>query len=429
MNAQEKINIVWLRRDLRLDDNHALFKALEETGKVLLVFIFDPEILAKLPRHDKRISLIYKRLETFKSQLCAMGGDLCVLHAPVLEAWQSLHAQYAISKIFANQDDEPYALHRDQAVAKWAESLGMACHFVKDVGIFERTEIIKADGTPYTVFTPYSRAWKAKYVHAQHAKAYPCENLADKILPQTASEMPSIQSLGFDKVDFLMPSESYDFSQYEAMRNNLAGETTRWSIALRFGFWSVRKALRLGGHVDGFVNEIIWRDFFRMLLFHFPHVVHEPFKEKFKHIPWRESPADFERWKNGETGYPLIDAAMNELNTTGFMHNRARMVVASFLCKHLLLDYRLGEAYFAEKLLDFDLSANNGNWQWSSGTGCDAAPFFRIFNPSLQSAKFDSQGLYTKKWLPKDYNVFPIIAHETARQRALAFMKTGSACG
>lgn len=423
------VSIHWFRRDLRLHDNTALYHALCSGNKVLPVFIFDTQILTKLAdRRDRRVNFIYEALQQLQHQLNTHGSSLHVFYGTPEEAFQFFVHQYNVKQVFANHDYEPYALERDGQIEKQLKAQGISFHTYKDQVIFEKNEVLKDDGGAYTVFTPYSRKWKTKL--AQSAlRFYASEKITDRYISIPAIDLPTLESMGFEKIGRAFPESHLQenlIKQYHILRNFPAVPgTSKLSVHLRFGTISIRqltaKALEWN---ETFLNELIWRDFYHQILWHFPKVGNgKSFKPAYDAIAWRFSDAEFAAWQNGITGYPLVDAGMRELNETGFMHNRVRMVTASFLCKHLLIDWRLGEAYFAEKLLDFDLAANNGGWQWAAGSGCDAAPYFRVFNPTLQAQKFDSAGLYIKKWIP-EINSFdypdPIVNHEMARKRCIA---------
>ena len=424
----------WFRRDLRLEDNVGLFHALKKQIPVIPLFIFDTTILHHLKKDDARVGFIHDTILTLNTKLNTLNSQLLVKHGNPVEVWKQIIADYNISEVITNHDYEPQAIKRDKAVAALLNENGIQFKSYKDQVVFEKDEIIKPDGTPYTVYTPYMKRWKEK-LRNRAIKQYSSEKLLDgfyqfdDILP-----IPDLQELGFTTSN--IPVKNYSLkkdtiSSYESNRNFPAVEVGSYlGLYLRFGIVSIREViLQTVNKSDTFLNELIWREFFMQILYHFPHVVSSCFKKKYDHINWINHEKAFEKWCKGETGYPLVDAGMRELNNTGYMHNRVRMVTASFLCKHLLIDWRWGEAYFAEKLLDFELSSNNGNWQWVAGTGCDAAPYFRIFNPTEQLKKFDSDMLYIKKWVPEVndlfYINFQIIEHKFARERALRVYKEG----
>ncbi len=426
----EKINIFWFRRDLRLNDNHGLFQALKK-GNVLPVFIFDKHILNKLEsKDDLRISFIYHELKNLKQKLEAHKSTLVVIYDNPLDAFKKINQQYKIQAVYFNNDYEPYATDRDNKVIEYFSSQNIQVFSYKDQVILEKDEIVKKDGEPYTVFTPYSKKWKEKF-YQQQVPGYHSESHLSGLYKTKSLNIPSIQDMGFKRVNFDFPSKEFQkqkIENYDKTRDipSLNG-TSKLSVHLRFGTISIRelvtKALELN---QFFLNELIWREFYMMVLWHFPHVKDQSFKKKYGRIDWRNNEKEFEAWCNGKTGYPIVDAGMHELNKTGYMHNRLRMITASFLTKHLLIDWRWGEAYFAEKLLDYELASNNGGWQWAAGTGCDAAPYFRIFNPELQTKKFDPQLKYIKKWVP-NYGTSkypkPIVEHKMARERALKTYK------
>ena len=422
------VNIFWFRRDLRLHDNAALYHALRSGKPVLPIFIFDTNILDKLEdKSDRRVQFIHAALEEIQHALLTMGSTLEVFHSTPIDTFQELLRRYKIEAVFTNHDYEPYALERDAAIGKLLQANGAGFHTFKDQVIFEKDEVLKDDGKPYTVFTPYSKKWKASLTPF-HYKAYPTENYFTQFYKQEPIALPSLEAIGFRKGAVGYPGKEPDAElvrKYKEQRDypGIAG-TSKLSVHLRFGTVSIRQLVAKSlGLSETFINELIWRDFYHMILWHFPQVGKgKAFKPEYDTIEWRKDKGEFALWCEGRTGYPIVDAGMRELNETGYMHNRVRMIVASFLTKHLLLDWRLGEAYFAEKLLDFDLAANNGGWQWAAGSGCDAAPYFRIFNPYLQTQKFDPQLAYIKKWVP-ELNEFsypkPIVEHELARKRCL----------
>jgi len=427
---KQKISIFWFRRDLRLSDNHGLYQALTQSGNVLPIFIFDPNILETLAdKADKRVTFIHQTLTTLQDQLTEAGSSLQVLHATPLQAFEQLLKAYDIKAVYTNQDYEPYAISRDNEVADLLKQKDIPFNAFKDQVIFEKDDIVKSDGTPYTIFTPFSKVWKARYSEGKKVR-YPSEKHLDKLYKTTPFPFPTLTQIGFEKADIDVPPLTPDkkiIQHYDDTRNlPYLNGTTRLSVHLRFGTVSVRELAAIAAKLnDQWLNELIWREFFMMILWHFPKVVTESFKSKYDNISWRNDPDEFDRWCNGKTGYPMVDAGMRELNETGFMRNRVRMVVASFLTKHLLIDWRWGEAYFAEKLLDYDLSANNGNWQWCAGCGCDAAPYFRIFNPAEQQKKFDPEMIYIRKWIQgfKPGYLQPMVDHEFARKRVLDVYK------
>lgn len=427
----KKITLVWLRRDLRLDDQAALYHALKNETNVLPLFIFDTSILNLLPnKFDRRVDFIYQVLSDIKSTLNTLNSSLLVEYGDPIEVFNQLIAKFDIKCIYTNRDYEPTAIARDESVKKLLESKGIAFKTFKDQCIFEQSEIVKDDGSPYSIFTPYSRKWKSK-LNDFYLKSYPCKKYYHHFYQGDDFKFPDLESLGFSKTDivynkFVLSREivrHYDKTRdFPALKG-----TSRASMHLRFGTISIRKLARYAlDYNETYLNELIWRDFYMMILYHYPKIVQHSFKADYDSIPWLNNRKDFKAWCEGKTGYPIVDAGMRELNTTGFMHNRVRMIVASFLTKHLLIDWRWGEAYFAEKLDDYDLSANNGGWQWAASSGCDAVPYFRIFNPEEQTKKFDPNREYIKKWIPEldslDYPK-PIVEHKFARERTLSVYK------
>ncbi len=421
------VTIHWLRRDLRLHDNHGLFRALTEHGEVLPLFIFDTTILDRLEdRSDRRVDLIHRALCGLQEQLARMGSTLVVEHGDPERVWKDLLARFDVKAVTTNHDHEPYAVARDRAVGELLAAQGIPFRTFKDISIFERAEVVKDDGGPYTVFTPYMRKWRSLF-HPGMAQSFPSEAHAGSFHRTAPLPVPPLDALGFRSTDLVLPPTTISdelLNGYARTRDlpAVAG-TSRMSAHLRFGTVSVRELVRRSmDNAPKYLNELIWREFYMQVLWHNPHAVRSAIKPAYDRIAWRASEQDLHDWTQGRTGYPLVDAGMRELLATGHMHNRVRMVVASFLTKHLLIDWRLGEAWFAARLLDFELSSNNGGWQWASGSGCDAAPYFRVFNPRLQLEKFDPALNYVKKWVPEvgsaDY-VRPIVVHEEARRRAL----------
>ena len=426
MKSQE-VSIFWFRRDLRLDDNAGLYRALRSGNPVLPIFIFDENILSKLEdKADKRVDFIHRTLEKLKSQLRELGSDLLVFHGTPLEFYKELISEYSVKAVYTNHDYEPYAQERDKQIKELLNENGARFQTFKDQCIFEKDEALKDDGKPYTVYTPYSKKWKAK-VNDFFLKSFPTEKYFSNFLKFEAAHFPSLEEIGFEKTEVDIPSSDVELDIIKNYHNtrdipSIHG-TSRLSVHLRFGTISIRKLSSMAQETNGkFLNELIWRDFYMMILWHFPHVVGGAFRPKYDAIEWERNEEHFDAWCKGETGYPIVDAGMRELNETGWMHNRVRMIVASFLTKHLLLDWHWGEAYFAKKLLDFELSSNNGGWQWAAGSGCDAAPYFRVFNPELQTKKFDPDLKYIQKWVPEFQELTypkPIVEHKFARERAL----------
>ncbi len=425
------INIFWHRRDLRIHDNAGLYKALKSGETIQPIFIFDTTILSKLPVSDQRVLFIHQELQKLKAKYAELGSDLKVFHGNPRDIIPLIVETYNAKIVYTNRDYEPYALQRDKALFEQLKEKKCELIGAKDHVIFEKNEVLKADGLPYTVFTPYSRKWKEQ-LNEFYLSSYPVEKYF-KYLNQTVAEpLPSLENIGFNSeqtVEF--PSLETPLStieRYNETRDipSILG-TSRLSIHLRFGTISIRELARIAkAKNETYLNELIWRDFYQMIIFHFPHSARNSFKKQYDQIQWERNEANFKAWCEGKTGYPLVDAGMRELNATGFMHTRVRRVVASFLTKHILSDWRLGEAYFAEKLLDFELASNTGGWQWAAGCGCDAAPYFRVFNPTSQQEKFDKEFKYIKKWVPEFGTPAypkPIIDHKFARERVLARYK------
>jgi deoxyribodipyrimidine photo-lyase len=435
----QSISIFWFRRDLRLLDNAGLYYALRSGQKILPLFIFDSNILNKLEnKKDLRVQFIHQEISKLHKDLDAIGSGLLIKHGEPSEIIQELLLHHPIQSIYCNHDYEPNAINRDQKIEELLASNGKKFYSFKDQSIFEKDEITKDDGKPYTIFTPYSKKWKAKLQsktqdgQSYYLKPYPSHSYQQNFIKGFRFEpIPSLQKMGFEESEFHYPSkivESSIIENYTQNRNFPAIKgTSQLGLHFRFGTISIREKARKAINLnETFLNELIWRDFYMQILWHFPQVEKHAFKPKYERISWRNNEEEFKKWCEGKTGYPIVDAGMRELNATGFMHNRVRMIVASFLAKHLLIDWRWGEAYFAEKLLDFDLSANNGGWQWAAGSGTDAAPYFRVFNPLLQTEKFDKQFQYIKKWVPEigsDRYPKPIVEHTFARNRCLETYK------
>ncbi len=429
----QSISIFWFRRDLRLEDNAGLYHALCNGKPVLPVFIFDTNILDALEeKQDKRVHFIHNALAAMQSRLETMGSTVHVLHGTPIACFKKLTGAYNISAVYTNHDYEPYAVKRDGEIHAFLKEKNIALHTFKDQVIFEKYEVVKDNKEPYTVYTPYSRKWKEK-LNDFYLKPYPTEKYFQNFYKQNPFALPSLADIGFvNAPPGTLPAELSEevARHYDATRDFPAVDgTTRLSVHLRFGTVSIRQlAIKARALNATLLNELIWRDFYQAILWHFPHVVNASFKKEYDHIVWRNNEREFELWCAGQTGYPIVDAGMRQLNETGYMHNRVRMIVASFLTKHLLIDWRWGEAYFAEKLLDYDLAANNGGWQWAAGTGCDAAPYFRIFNPYLQTQKFDPELKYIRQWVPEYEEltyVQPIVDHNMARERCLKVYKMG----
>ncbi|HNU13964.1 MAG TPA: deoxyribodipyrimidine photo-lyase [Chitinophagaceae bacterium] len=421
------VNIFWFRRDLRLYDNAGLYHALRGDRPVLPIFIFDRNILDELEdKTDRRVEFIHLALQEIQQQLVQLGSSLDVLYGKPVDIYKELLREYDVKTIFTNHDYEPYARERDSSIEKLLKENNTGFCTFKDQVILEKDEVLKDDGKPYTVFTPYSRKWKAVLTDF-HLKPYPIKKYFKNFYKQPERKIPALKEMGFESTGLSFPEKEWKgqvIRNYKELRDipSVQG-TSRLSVHLRFGTISIRTlAAEAGALNETFLNELIWRDFYHMILWHFPKVVGHAFKPEYDKIRWRNNEKEFKAWCDGKTGYPIVDAGMRELNATGFMHNRVRMIVASFLTKHLLIDWRWGEAYFAKKLLDFDLAANNGGWQWAAGSGCDAAPYFRVFNPYLQTKKFDPELKYVRKWVPEFEELTypqPIVQHEVARKRCL----------
>ena len=418
--------IFWFRRDLRLTDNTGLFEALKSNTNVLPIFIFDEKILNELEADDARVQFIHQSLEHINNELKNYKSSILCLKGNPLELWKQLISDYNIEAVYTNTDYEPYAKQRDAEVESLLSENNISFHTFKDQVIFEPRDILKQDGNPYTVYTPFKNKWLEHFKGvALHTKPQ-FENLY-----QNAFDFPSLESIGFKNANkAVKPFQLDQVSDYAKFRDYPNKDIGSYlGPHLRFGTVSIREIIsELKPEDSTFLSELIWREFFMQILFHFPHVVHNNFRNKYDDIAWRNNEDEFKLWCEGKTGYPMVDAGMRQLNKTGYMHNRVRMVTAAFLCKHLLVHWTWGEAYFAKHLLDYELASNNGNWQWSAGTGCDAAPYFRIFNPITQLEKFDKNLEYVKTWIPEygtDAYPEPMVDHKTARLRALDVYKEG----
>ncbi|HAY3563238.1 TPA: deoxyribodipyrimidine photo-lyase [Elizabethkingia meningoseptica] len=422
---KNKVSIFWFRRDLRLTDNTGLHHALGSEFPVLPIFIFDTDILDQLEdKKDRRVDYIHQALTAINSSLKKYGSKLRIYYGKPMEIFSALSEEYDIEAVFCNRDYEPKAIERDKEIYYFFREKNIPFKAYKDQVIFDKDDILKKDGSPYTIYTPFAKKWR-ETLTPDHYKAKTL-NLQN-VFRQEYSDIVQLNTIGFEKtgIEFKDPvldakiiDEYHKYRDYPALQR-----TTQLGTALRFGTISIRKCVAFAlVHNQTWLSELIWREFFMQILYHFPQVVHHAFKKQYDNIQWRNDEKEFKCWCEGKTGYPIVDAGMRQLNETGYMHNRVRMIVASFLCKHLLIDWRWGEAYFALKLDDYDLSANNGNWQWAAGCGCDAAPYFRVFNPITQLEKFDKDLSYVKKWLP-EYNTpaypDPIVEHKYARDRIL----------
>ena len=434
MNESREISLFWFRRDLRLDDNHALYQALTSGNAVMPVFIFDTDILNQLEdKSDRRIDFIFGALGKINHELQAnhQSGVQFYYGSPE-EVFLQLIKAHTIKSVYCNEDYEPYAIRRDEKIKTILAEHAISFHSFKDQVVFHRNEITKKDGSPYTVYTPYSKVWLGRF-RENTTENYPSEKQLDKLLRYNPINF-RIEKTGFKSTGYVFTPATIDeevIKNYEKTRNfpYLTEGVSKMSVHLRFGTVSIRKlAVQVSNLSEVYLKELIWREFFMQILFHFPKVVNHSFKAKYENIEWEQNEEHFQLWCEGKTGYPIVDAGMRELNSTGIMHNRVRMITASFLTKHLLIDWRWGEAYFANKLFDYDLAANNGNWQWVAGCGCDAAPYFRIFNPTEQQKKFDPEMKYTKRWIPElGTNKYPnpMIEHTMARNRVLERFKKG----
>lgn len=430
----KKVSIFWFRRDLRLDDNVGFLEALKGDHPVLPIFIFDKKILSKLPKDDARLTFIYETLQHMRNQLQEQNeSSLAMFYGEPLDVIKKITEEYNVKSIYTNRDYEPYAKERDESIASFLSKKDISFKTFKDQVIFEKSEIVKGDGEPYVVYTPYKNKWQEQFNEDEDLKIHYTNQYLSNLIKNSRLPNLSLSDIGFEKSKIEVPDFDVTptlIDNYEDTRNFPAKEngTSRLGPHLRFGTVSVRKMMKKAIAEDNkvFWSELIWREFFMSILFHFPHTVDNAFRSKYDRIEWRNNEDEFEKWKNGETGYLLVDAGMRQLNETGYMHNRVRMLVASFLCKHLLIDWRWGETYFAEKLLDYELSSNVGNWQWAAGSGVDAAPYFRIFNPMTQVDKFDKSKKYIKEWIPEygtDKYVKKMVDHKMARERCLETYK------
>ncbi len=424
-----KTTIHWFRRDLRIKDNTALYHALSQNNNVQCIFIFDENIIDELPKNDHRISFIYDSLSKLNNELNKYGSRLKIYKGKPIDIFKKIITKYDIDYIYFNKDYEPYAISRDNQIKELLNNK-IGFKTFKDHVVFEETEITKDDGKPYTIYTPYAKKWLKKF-HETEMKEYNVNPFLKNLKKNKFLNIKSRENLDLVKSNLIV----YDYNtsneiiiNYKNTRNfpSLNG-TSKIGPFLRFGLISIRSLANKSSKSDiTYLKELIWRDFFTQILFNFPNVIDKSFKTKYDNIVWENNENFLEKWKNGKTGYPIVDAGMRELNNTGFMHNRVRMITASFLCKHLLVDWRFGEAYFAKKLFDYELSSNNGNWQWAAGCGCDAAPYFRVFNPYTQQEKFDKDFSYVKKWVP-EYNskeyMKPLVIHKDARLKAIEHYK------
>ncbi|WP_420318486.1 cryptochrome/photolyase family protein [Ekhidna sp.] len=423
--SKPQVTIFWFRRDLRLEDNRSLYHAHQEEYPVQPIFIFDTHILDELPSKDARVEFIHQEILRLQGEVRNHGGTLDIRVGTPEQEWKKLLEDYDVKSVWANKDYEPYARERDEKIHHLLKEHGIEFRAKKDHVIFEKDEIVKDNGDPYVVYTPYSKLWK-KTLEGGHLSSYKSEEESNWYQTDV-KEIPALKEIGFEPSGIEFPDRKLNKSvveKYDETRDIPAIRgTSRMSLHLRFGTVSIRKLVREAKALnEKYLNELIWRDFYQAILWHFPKVIDQNFNSKYDEITWRNNEEEFEKWKAGKTGYPIVDAGIRELNKTGFMHNRVRMIVASFLTKHLLIDWRWGEAYFAEKLLDYELASNNGGWQWAAGTGVDAQPYFRIFNPYSQTDKFDKNRKYINKWVPEidtQYYPDPIVDHKEARERCL----------
>ena len=430
---KQTINIFWFRRDLRLDDNKGLYEALTGNNPVLPIFIFDSEIIESLAKDDARVTFIHDTLQKMQANLKeSYGSGIAMYHGKPIDIFKKLVAHYSIETVYTNHDYEPYAKTRDLKIENFLSNHSIAFKTYKDQVIFEKDEIVKSDATPYVVYTPYMKTWKAAF-KTKTLEDFDTKPYFDKLLKNDKFPNVSLSDIGFERASQTISEYHVTSSliqNYEATRNFPAKDSTsKLGPHLRFGTVSIRKMVKnaIAEQNEIFWQELIWREFFMHILWHFPHTATQSFKPQYDRIEWRNNEHEFKVWCEGNTGYPLVDAGMRQLNETGFMHNRVRMLVGSFLCKHLLIDWRWGEAYFAEKLHDYDMASNVGNWQWVAGCGVDAAPYFRIFNPTTQIEKFDKNLEYIKKWCPDFQELTypaPIVDHKMARERCLQVYKS-----
>lgn len=427
------VNLFWMRRDLRLDDNTALFHALKTRVNVLPIYIFNPEILIRVPEGtDYRVNFVYQTLLQIKAELEKIGSTLYIAYGRPIEVFKFLTEKYHVCSVYCNRDYEPYANHRDLDIERFLKINRIEFISYKDHVLFEKEELVKNDGKPYTVFTPYKNRFLEK-LNLESVRANKTSHYFHNFIRMKPLSVPTLESMGFSRVEIQFPPKSLPQSlleNYEKERDFPAKNgTSKLSLHLRYGTVSIRKITALAmQHSSTYLSELIWRNFYSQILWFFPQVTTRAFKPAYDYIRWENDQAQFKLWSEGMTGYPMVDAGMRELNQTGFMHNRVRMITASFLCKHLLIDWRWGETYFAAKLNDYDLASNNGGWQWASGSGCDAVPYFRIFNPDLQLKRFDPELIYVKKWIPEygtEHYPKPIVDHVFARERAISRYKAG----
>jgi deoxyribodipyrimidine photo-lyase len=425
-------NIFWFRRDLRLNDNVGLFNCLRQNEATLPIFIFDKHILDELPKDDARVNFIHDEIQKMRAELQEKyGSSIATYYGYPEEIFIEIIKDFNVKAVFTNRDYEPYAYKRDAKIKAFLAQKGIEFHDFKDQVIFEKNEVEKNSSGMYLVFTPYMKQWKKEFENIR-LDEYNSEAHLDNTYKNSRLPNLSLSDMGFEASNIKVPEyhlEEEFLENYEETRNiPSVNGTSRLSPHLRFGTVGYRNIVKkaLAVKNETFLNELIWREFYKAILHHYPETQSRSFKPVYDNIEWRNDKSDFDKWKNGQTGYPIVDAGMRQLNETGWMHNRIRMVVGSFLCKHLLIDWRWGEAYFAKKLLDYEMSSNIGGWQWVAGSGVDAAPYFRVFNPYSQTDKFDKNKKYIKKWVPEfdteDYPE-PMVEHKMARERCLETYK------
>lgn len=434
MKSSSPVAVFWFRRDLRLEDNRGLFEALTSGAPVLPIFIFDESILARLKdTSDARVTFIHRALTELDRQIREAGSSLFTFYGKPDDVFEKILKKFDVQVVFTNHDYEPYARERDAKIQKLLAKHEVELLTFKDQVIFEKSEVTKDDGKPYTVFSAYAKKW-LKTFEPKDAAAFPSEDDVAEFYQTDEGKLLSLKEIGFKESEIEVPEVSPELDK-KLIANYLKTRdlpalrgTSRLGVHLRFGTVSIRRLVREARKASEqtWLKELIWREFFMQILWHFPHVVKGAFRPEYDKVPYREDRSDWKAWTEGKTGYAIVDAGMRELNATGFMHNRVRMIAASFLVKQLLISWQDGERYFAEKLLDFELASNNGNWQWVAGSGCDSAPYFRVFNPLLQQKRFDKSAEYIKKWVPEygtDKEIEPMIDPMTARVRVLRAYK------
>ena len=423
-------SIFWFRRDLRLIDNHGLFQALTQSKIVNPIFIFDENIIKKLDTNDHRLAFIKSQLNNLDKELIKFNSSLNIYYGSPIKIFEKILNENSIDAVFWNKDYEPYAIKRDKEIEKLLKSNNIKSFNFKDQVIFEEREVVKNDGSPYVVYTPYSKKWIEKFSN-KDVKHFKSETFLSKI-KRLKKLNTNTKTFDINESNIKPPKVNFNndiINNYERDRNTPETDgTSKLGLHLRFGTKSIRSLVKKSNLSENktFLKELIWREFFMQILWHFPETTTQCFKSKYEKIKWRNNMDEFNAWCEGKTGYPIVDAGMRELNETGFMHNRVRMITASFLCKHLLIDWRIGEKYFASKLFDYEQSSNIGNWQWVAGCGVDASPYFRIFNPYEQQKKFDKEKVYIKKWISEyETTKYPqeIVNHKLARERCLKAYK------